>query len=57
MTSLLPTPADPTLYPELASDRSLQLGPKVVYLSQGQVVVARLVAREHPCRPLMTERA
>jgi len=40
VTSLLPAPADPTLYPDLASDRSLQLGSKVVYLSQGQVVVA-----------------
>ena len=40
VTSLLAAPAGPALYPDLASDRSLQLGPKIVYLSQGQVVVA-----------------
>jgi len=37
--TLLPAPPDPTLYPDLSSDRSVQIESKLVYLTQGRVVV------------------
>ncbi len=37
--ALLPAPVGPTTYPDLWGDRSLQLDSKIVYLTQGQVVV------------------
>ena len=40
LKAMLPAPSDPTTYPNLWGDRSLQIGPKLVYLTQGQVVVA-----------------
>jgi hypothetical protein len=40
LKSLLAAPTGPTLYPDVSNDRSLQLGSKVVYLSEGQIVVA-----------------
>jgi hypothetical protein len=41
LKSLLPAPADPNPYPypNLWGDRSVQIGPKLVYLTQGQVVI------------------
>jgi hypothetical protein len=40
LKALLAAPAGPTLYPDVSNDRSLQLGSKLVYLSEGQLVVA-----------------
>ena len=40
LKALLAAPAGPTLYPDVSSDRSLQIGAKLVYLSEGQLVVA-----------------
>lgn len=40
LKAMLPAPADPTAYPDLWGDRSLQIASKLVYLTQGQVVVA-----------------
>jgi hypothetical protein len=40
LKAMLPAPSDPTSYPDLSGDRSLQIGPKIVYLTEGQVVVA-----------------
>ncbi len=40
LKALLPAPGDPTTYPSLWDDRSLQVGSKLVYLTAGQVVVA-----------------
>lgn len=40
LRAVLPAPSDPTIYPSLWGDRSLQIGSKVVYLTEGQVVVA-----------------
>jgi len=37
--TLLPAPVGPATYPDLWGDRSLQLDSKIVYLTQGQVVV------------------
>jgi len=37
--TLLAAPPDATLYPDLWSDRSLQIASKLVYLTQGRVVV------------------
>jgi hypothetical protein len=37
---MLPAPSDPMTYPSLWGDRSLQIGSKLVYLTEGQVVVA-----------------
>jgi hypothetical protein len=39
LKAMLPAPSDPMSYPDLWSDRSLQIGPKLVFLTQGQVVV------------------
>lgn len=38
--ALLAAPTGPTLYPDVSSDRSLQLDAKLVYLTEGQLVVA-----------------
>ncbi len=40
LKAMLPAPNDPTTYPSLWGDRSLQIGPKLVYLTNGQVEVA-----------------
>jgi hypothetical protein len=40
LKTLLAAPTGPTLYPDVSNDRSVQLGSKLVYLSEGQVVVA-----------------
>jgi hypothetical protein len=40
LKALLAAPAGPTLYPDVSNDRSLQLGSKLVYLSEGQLVAA-----------------
>ncbi|HEY2560242.1 MAG TPA: beta-propeller domain-containing protein [Caldimonas sp.] len=40
LKAMLPAPSDPMTYPSLWGDRSLQIGSKLVYLTQGQVVVA-----------------
>ena len=40
LKAVLPAPNNPTVYPSLWDDRSLQIGSKVVYLTGGQVVVA-----------------
>ncbi|MGZ5733969.1 MAG: beta-propeller domain-containing protein [Caldimonas sp.] len=39
LKALLGAPADPMSYPNLWGDRSVQIGSKLVYLTQGQVVV------------------
>ncbi len=39
LKAMLPAPSDPMSYPNLWGDRSLQIGSKLVYLTQGQVVV------------------
>jgi hypothetical protein len=38
--SMLPAPTGPTPYPDLWGDRSLQIESKLVYLTQGQVVIS-----------------
>ncbi|MEO8922982.1 MAG: beta-propeller domain-containing protein [Caldimonas sp.] len=40
LKAMLPAPSDPLTYPSLWGDRSLQIGSKLVYLTEGQVVVA-----------------
>jgi hypothetical protein len=40
LKALLPAPSSPMTYPSLWGDRSLQIGGKLVYLTNGQVVVA-----------------
>lgn len=40
LKAMLPAPSDPMSYPSLWADRSLQIGPKVAYLTAGRVVVA-----------------
>ena len=40
LKSLLAAPAGPTLYPDVSNERSVQLGSKLVYLTEGQLVVA-----------------
>lgn len=40
LKTMLPAPSDPMTYPSLWGDRSLQIGSKLVYLTQGQVLVA-----------------
>jgi Beta propeller domain len=40
LKALLPAPANPASYPNLWGDRSLQIGSKLVYLTEGQIVVA-----------------
>jgi hypothetical protein len=40
LKALLAAPIGPTLYPDVSNDRSVQLGSKLVYLSEGQIVVA-----------------
>ena len=40
LKAMLPAPSAPETYPSLAGDRSLQIGSKLVYLTEGQVVVA-----------------
>jgi hypothetical protein len=39
LKAMFPAPSDPLTYPSLWGDRSLQLGSKLVYLTEGQVVV------------------
>ncbi|MBV9889861.1 MAG: beta-propeller domain-containing protein [Rhizobacter sp.] len=40
LKALLAAPGGPTQYPDVTTDRSLQLGAKLVYLTEGQLVVA-----------------
>ena len=40
LKALLAAPGGPTQYPDVSNDRSVQLGSKLVYLSEGQLVVA-----------------